>query len=608
MIFAAGASRASLGVHDGGAMRALLRSINLATGAALVAAGLLLAGISWFDIEQAPVSDAFRLIQFHFMFCGAVSLLGAKTRQAGRIFASVSMLFIIGNAVLAWHAVSAGDPSLLWPAGFVLASVVNYAWLLVSERSAGAASVAVSPAADARPEDETLVRPDFGAPRAEAYVADAGRNIIASALQIILSLATIYLGAIYLELLRLAIFEHANISFSNVFRVIFGDPEKSGLFELAIYVIVPVVVLGIYVAIDAALNILVARTNETNIPDLRRDLTREERVFLRDSLDRLLEYLEARSFPRAFQAIYLLGVLGVIASFIAVPVGVVMAEGFAVRALEISRGGGESFYESGPLFAGGAIGGFFAGALLFSSLYQAMGARNPALAEYLFARAGWNGASNGPRPPFTLMWVLARHVRRRLIDATASFDPAAFLYSAFREREGIVYRAALASVAATAVLGAADVARYQRVDEDGVAYSKYFHFVSQRSSFADLDRIELRCVLFSPDDDGNINLGLDYILAKDGEFRIDLLDGSERDRDWLARLEAIDATLSDAGVAFVRSDSAGFLRGKRPSFIPDCAEEIEKRYDADVASGLIRILRVEHAAFPGGRRKMASKQ
>lgn len=596
MSIAVGFPRDILVFGNGGTMRSFLRFIDLAIGAGLVAVGLLLAGISWFGITQAPDTDAFRLIQFHFVFCGAISVLGSITRQVGRILASFSMLFIIGNGVLAWHAINARDLALLWPAGFVIASIINYAWFLVAERANNATGEVASSPADASTKDESLVQPDFGAPPDSAYIAGAGRNIIASALQIALSLAIIVLGAIYLELLRQAIFEHSNYSLSNVFQRVFGDPGKSGLIELGIYLIIPVVVLGFYFAIDAVLNIFVARSIETKTPDLRRDLTREERIFLRDSLKSLLDYLDGKNYPPAFRAAYAVGIIGVIVSFIAVPAGVLMVEGFFARALEISRVSDETIYYSGALYAGGAIGGFFAGTLLFWSLYQKMGARNPALAEYLFARAGWNSASNGPRSPFDMIWVLARHVRRRLIDVKASFDPAAFLYAAFRERETLIYKAALFSIVATVALGAADVARFQRVDADGVSYSKYFHFVSRQTSFADLDRVEVRCVLFSPDDDGEINLGLDYLLVKDGEFRIDLLDGSESDPDWLAQFEALDAKLADSGVPVERAKNAGFLRWRRPPFIGNCAEEIAGRYPPEIVLRLNRLLRVDRLA------------
>lgn len=578
-------------------MRALLQFVNFLIGGGLIGIGLLLADQPWIEIAQASGTDAFGLIQFHFLLCGAVSLIGATPKKPAIIVYSVSLLFIIGNAVLAWHAVAARDEALLWPAGFLVAGIVNYAWLMVAERASSVERESETETASLQtaPEmgDETLVPPDYAAPSANAYFAGAGRNIFLLALRLILMLGLLYFGAIYLELLRLAIFEQATINLSAVFGRVFGDPAKSGIYKLAIYLVVPLVVYGFVFAIEAAVNIFAVKRNEASAPDLRRDLSREERVFLRDALEQLFDYLDGKSYPVKLRATYIAGVVGVITSFIAVPFGVVMIEDVAAKALEPSRGGGETVYYFGALYFGGAIAGFFAGAFLFWSLYQAMGARNPALAEYLFAEAGWNSAAGQARSPEDMLWVLARHVRRRLIDIKAPFDPAAFIYAAFREREGIIYKAAIYSTVATVVLGVADVARFERVDENGVSFSRYLRFTTERVAVAEIDRVDLMCWLSEPDDDGEVNLILRYNIVEAGAFDFDILPDLKNFEERLSVLEKLDANIEAAGVSVVVAPDAGWLQGDRDPFIPTCADEIRARHEPEIAERLVRLMRAE---------------
>jgi hypothetical protein len=62
-------------------MRIVLRLLNGALGTAMIIAGLALARLPWIDVVQAPGSDAFRLIQFHFILTGAFSIWALTTAK-----------------------------------------------------------------------------------------------------------------------------------------------------------------------------------------------------------------------------------------------------------------------------------------------------------------------------------------------------------------------------------------------------------------------------------------------------------------------------------------------------------------------------------------------
>jgi len=414
-----------------------------------------------------------------------------------------------------------------------------------------------------------------------------------------LTAALIFFGAIYVQLLKAAIFDGSAVHIARVIDNLRAGAGDDVIARVAITIVASVVVYGFVFLTEILTNFLLKSRQTSRGIDVDRDLTHEERVYAQDSILQLADYLDARKYDGLWPALYAFGVVGVLASFLAVPAGLYWVESVVDAQLELQRaGGGDPIFYSGALYIGAIVGGFFAGALLFWSLYQFLGARTPTFGEYLFAKAGWNSANGRPRNPHELLWVLVRHIRGKLLDLDHPFDPAAFLYSAFRERESIIYKATALSLAAAAILFAADLARFEVVDDRGVSYSRYFQFASQRVEFSELDRVEVRCVLFSPDKKGKVNLGVSYILAKDGKFRIDLVDGTEGEAERLSRLEELDAELSALGVPIVRAKSAGLLQGKRSSFVASCREEINSRYRPDIAPRLINLLQVDRFADP----------
>jgi hypothetical protein len=578
----------------GAALIAILHALNRIGGTLLVLAGLLLAEIPWIAVNQPEHSDGFRLIQFHIVLTGALSIIAASTARRDAIISSPSLLMLGVNGWLGFLALASNDAQLYWPAALFVVSAVNFGYLLATDVKAEPEEAAAENAGDA---DDGLIPANFGVARDGGRLRGGLQSLGAIGLTVGLTFALLFFGGIYVLLLKAAIFDGDAISFARVMENLAHGAGGEAMAKAVITVVVLVIVYGGIFIIEAIVAALLKNKAAGSALDPDRDLTRAERAFAQDALGSLATYLDARRYKSSWRALYVVGVVGVIASFLAVPAAMMWAETVIFAALEPARAAGaDPIFYSEPFWLGSMVGGFFAGALLFWSLYQVLGARHPEFGEYLFAKAGWNSMNNRPREPIELLQALVRHIRAKRIDIDDKFDPAAFLYSAFREPASIIYKATILSVVAAAALMAADVARYQLVDDESVAYSEYFRFASKRVEFADLDRVELRCMLFEPDDDGNVNLGVDYLLVEDGAFRIDLFVGSEEEPERLERLEALDAKLVSQGVEFARAESAGFLQGGKSSFISSCAQEIEARYSPQIAPRLIRLIRADRFA------------
>lgn len=568
-----------------------LELLNALFGGALVLFGVLLAQQPWIEIAQPPNSDAFRLIQFHFLLTGGFALAGLKKEMRTGVLGSFAMLLLGANLWIAYFAVISGKAQLFWPVSFAAVSGINLAYLFATDTLK---EEKVEEGESAEEFGDGLIPAAFGVSNSGAQFRGVLILLGWIALLIGLTVALIFFGSIYMTLLKAAIFDSNEISFAGVVENLRNGAGDDALARAVVAIAASVIVFGGMFLIEAIVSLLLRNKAASRGIDMDRDLTQEERVYAGESIRSLAEYLDRRSYGGLWPSLYAFGVGGMIVSFLAVPAGLYWAEWVADARLEPVRAGGAApIFYSGATYLGGIVGGFFAGVLLFWSAFQFFGAHYPAFGEYLFAKAGWNSVNGRPRNPAEFLWVLVRHIRMGAIDVGKQFDPSAFLYAAFRERESIIYKSTALSVALAVVLTAADLARYEVVRDDGVSYSKYFRFASRNVNLAELDRVELRCFLFSPDKKGKVNLGVSYILVKDGEFRIDLLDGSERDPGRMTRLEALDARLSASGVEIRRARTAGFLQGAKSPFIAGCAPEIEARYDPQIAPRLIRLMQVE---------------
>lgn len=582
-------------IDRGGWVKSLLRVVNAALGAALILLGVGLGFATFIDTGHSAATDSFRLIQIHCVLTGALSFV--PVFWARRDILVVAPVLLLGgvNAWLGFLAATSGDPRLLWSLAFAASSAVCLGYLFATD----------VPAADETPpgagpdDDAGLVAPDFGA----SHARSRGRAGLFSVGLIVIILAAmsavIFFGGVYCELLRLALIERRAISLRAAFETLIGGAGADFLFRLVIALVATTVAYGLVFLVEAAVSSGAEKRLRDASADFDRDLSSSERLYLRDSLDALLRYLEGREFGRAWPALYAVGATALIAMMVAGPFAVAVAEGVAMDALAADRanGAGIIFY-SNPFYVGGVSGGFFAGTLLIWALFQSAGARRPEFGEYLYARTGWNSLSNGPRSAEQYLTALARFVRAHRLDPGAPFEPAAFLVSGFREHAPLVHRAAAWSLLFTACAAFADVARFRLVDEDGVSYSNYLQFTTKRIAHADIDHIAVTCALLAPDDDGDSHLRVGYELVEQGVFRIDVLDRFERDASALGRLAELDARLMALSIPVVKTDFVGWADKRRAGFVDTCREEIAARYDPEIAIPLIRLLRVGGEGTP----------
>lgn len=271
-------------------MKSLLRVVNAALGAALILLGVGLDIVAFVDTGHAAATDSFRLIQVHCVLTGALSLV--PVFWARRDILVVAPVLLLGgvNAWLGFLAAASGDPQLLWSLAFAASSVVCLGYLFATD----------VPAADATPpvvgpdDDAGLVAPDFGASGARSR----GRTAVFSVGLIVFILAAmsavIFYGAIYCELLRLALIERRAINLAAVIENLAAGAGADFLFRLVLTLVGTTVAYGLVFLVEAA----VSSGAEKRLRDASAVLDRYERDA--SVLGRLAELdarLEALSVP-----------------------------------------------------------------------------------------------------------------------------------------------------------------------------------------------------------------------------------------------------------------------------------------------------------------------
>ena len=580
----------------GGHVTPILRAASLLLGAGLVLLGLALPVAAFIDAGHAPGTDALLLIQAHCVLTGALALLPVVWTRRDIFTAAPAMLALGVNAWLGVLVVMAGDPRLYWSLSLAAASAISLAFLFATDAKADAGDAAGD---DDAADEAGLVTPDFGARAAQSPLRRALFSIGLITLSLAVVSAILFFGGIYCQLLKFALIDRTEIDLAALAQNLSGGGASDFLLRVGATLVATAFVYGVLFLAEAAISSVMRKRDQERQADFDRDLSRAERIFLRDALAALLDFVARADLGRGWRGLYVGGVTAVVVMMIAAPLAVVFGEIAAMILLEPGRAGdAEVVFYSDPFLVGGVIGGFFAGTLSFWSLFQIIGARRPEFGAYLYAKTGWNSLSNGPRSPDQFMVDLARFVRGRRLDERAPFDPAAFLSAAFRDHERVVYAAMAWAFLVTAIGTVADVARFRLVDAEGVTYSNYLQFVRKRAALADIDRVDLTCALLAPDDDGDINFRVDYTIVEKGAFQINLLHKWKKDPEQLDRLLDFDARLKAAGVPAVRAESVGWGDKRRPGFIDTCAAEIGARYDADLAPRLIRLLGSEGATPP----------
>lgn len=564
-------------------MIGVLAALNGALGAALIAAGLMLGELSYPDIAQTEGGDAFRLIQFHLCLTGFASLLALRFAGAQRGAALILFMIFGVNILLALELFGRWAPSFYWVAALPASGLFGWAyWILAERKGMAAADEAVATVPAEAGDEEILVPADFGEIAAPHGLTRAlfFLPIVASA-----GLAATFALLMYLELLTVVIFDGVDIAFERLAGALAGV-----ILDNAWLIAINVAVIGGALVIQTLLGAAAARSDAGAVADANRPLSMAERGFIPHYIDELTAYIEKRAFGLVPRAI-LFAWFGVfIVLMIGAPLLTIIAEDLvAARLFSIRAQGATVIHYGGPFLIGGAVSAAAFGIAASWAFVQYLGGRFPNIAAYFYVHGNWNTLRAAGRTFMDYGKDLARFIRLRTVDIASGIDFERFLWLGFRAREGMVYKI-LAFLAPLPVAAfALDVGKYEMVHENGVRYSSYFDFSSKETAFSDLDRVELRCFRFEPDDDGNAGLGLGYVLVKNGAFRIDLLD-REIDHGWLEILADLDRRLRDAGVEKAPASRAGWLFGRKSGFLPSCAEEIGKDYPPEIAARLKALM------------------
>jgi hypothetical protein len=566
-----------------------LRALNASVGAAMVLIGLALPYAAFIDTGHAPGTDAFRLIQFHFMLTGAVSLWASAARARAALSAVLLVLAPL-NIAMAPISYFAGGESRLWLLLFVPAGLSAFILFLIDGQSKLTADVA---ALDAPLDD--LPAPDYAARPVEQ--GDAAGAVANAILVMAFGSVLAFAGGVYLDLVLAAMIYREPIDLAAAF-----SGAESGAFarlfeKLRIEIVSIVIGFAFLGAFGAIWSGMLRNRIDAVAPDFDRALSQRERVHLRDAYQALAARF-GEAAPSSRQQFY--GVLATLA-LSALPF-VLMLSAFGAEARLLDKIGARRAdvpdfvaYEGGPLIASSVLG-FAALPILFGVL-QFAGARWPAFGCRLYVHVGWNNfALFNRRSAPSLIYEAARQVRRRSIATERPFDIDEFITAAIREFQSLYYKTALAAAGAVCFLFAADLAFYRLATTDAVAYSNYGVFVEGRVPIDEIDRVELGCAIVDPGEPYE-RVKLRYVLVEEGAFRFDLLDDRRLAEGHFSAVEALDQRLADAGVTFflaARDDNSLFSTG--PGYIDDCNERITARYEPDIAARLIRLLRADAPA------------
>ena len=330
-----------------------------------------------------------------------------------------------------------------------------------------------------------------------------------------------------------------------------------------------------------------------NLSHTNRHLSLEERRYLSSAIDKLFSYFDDFKNIRIWQTAYygqllLWGGLTVTSPFLVIPIEDRVFEwlinGIGVDSNIIATTGPGNIY--------GAIPMYLLGFSICWSLVYLLGGRVQRYAEYLYGYTGWENVNDPQGEIHSLALSVARYLRLGKLKLDAPFDPKQFLRSAFLENRTRTYVITMFAFGAVLAGIYVDVGRYAIVTDTAIKYSRLHDTTVRTATFADVERVELRCFFYGTGDPPKGKLGLGYRLMREGEFAIDLLNDRELTEVYLSQVERIDARLTNAGTLFSPADKASFLLRNRDVIASGCVERIHDDYSPDVAARILDLLRL----------------
>jgi len=360
---------------------------------------------------------------------------------------------------------------------------------------------------------------------------------------------------------------------------------------------IPAVIVLVYSAVfltQVLLEKFALGSGSSGPDDANRALSVQERRFIGMHLEKIETYLSEAKYPWFYGWFFWPSLVFMMGSIIGFPFLVTVVEAEFFNALDVA-GFSEQRVISylGPAYIGGALFSFLFGCALYWAALQWLGSRYRRFGEYLHSRWGWNSMNTQARPLAAYAKIFTRFVRRRRYHPEQDIEPQQFLFDAFNEFSGLIYKSTIVFAVATVVFTSLDVNWRRIAHVEGFHYSPYFDYRSFDLTLDDIVEIELRCFLYGENDDGERKPGAGYDVVYSNGMRGYLFD-SEIDDDLLTKIEAVDAKLSARDIPITRAKHAGrlFLRGI-DGYRPDCAETVLPKFEPDIRDRVGALIRIE---------------
>lgn len=565
----------------------IFKAFNALGGIACILVGIFLPQLDFIFVSQTPGSDAFTLIQAHWVAVGAISVLISKSKSVNQFWIALLLVWVILNGWLGGKALLVGDGRFLWVLAFPILSLLNYGQFLVQDGSSDDA-IETPDAALEPPTIEPQIPADFHQLKSPSPIeAIHGMIMIIAAVVIQLGLMVgfFFYGALMVRIL----FEGANVTFARIF-----DGLGGAVWDIVYIPVIIVVVYSLVVLIQFIVEKTAIGGGSANGDDVNRDLSIHERTFIEQSLQKVKKYIDEAEFPAFYPWLHLPSIISLIAVFIALPLLVVWIEYEFFSAVEIPGIPHEEIIGSmGPAYIGGAMFGFLFGTNIYWAAVQWLGARFRRYGEYLHIRWGWNSMNSEARPLEAYAKIFTRFVRKRRYAPDQSIEPQKFIHDAYDEFGGFLYKVTIVLGIAAVLFTALDVNWRRITHTGGLHYSPYLDFRSYDLSLDEIVRVEVRCFLYGADDHGKRNPGVGYDVVFSNGMRGYYLSNHPDDA-LLDKVEAIDKELTMRGIPKIRAEHAGpiILRSIN-GYRSDCRETVLSKFDADIRSRLEGLLQAE---------------
>lgn len=574
-------------VNRGGGVisgRKFFSALNALCGIASILIGVFLAEVDVVFVHQPQGSDAFLLIQAHWIAVGAVSLFVSQYKKANQLWNSLLLVWLMLNGWLGGNALLVGDPRFAWALAFPVISFLNLFQFVAKDVSDSEAedvqSGDLEPAAN-----EPLVPADFHELHSPSP-ASALKSLLTIALVVTVQLLLISLFFFYGTLMVRVIFDGASVDFS-----VMRDALGGAFWEIVYIPIIVIAVYSIVIVVQFFAEKSALGSGGDASEDVNRALSMQERSYIEQHIDRIAAYMDESKYPAIYGWLFWPSIFLMIGMFIGFPALVVWLEETFFDPVKLSGVAEENVISVlGPAYLGGVVFSFLFGAALFWAGFQWLGSRFRSFGEFLHMRWGWNSMTSDPRPLDSYAKIFTRFVRRRRYSPDQPVEPQHFIRDAFGEFSGFIYKTAIVLGFAAVLFTTLDVNWRRVVHTGGLHYSPYLDVASNELTLDDVVRVELRCFLYNKGDDGERlpGVGYDAVFSNgmygyllEAEFTAELLD----------KVEAIDQTLKSRDVPIVRARHAGpvILRTIN-GYWPDCAERVLPKLDEEFRSRVAALV------------------